>query len=113
MAWLPVTRASTRLPQATLAVLLIGGVPRPAAAEPEGQPLELRFAAVVRPFVKPYCLPCHGARKTEAKLDLSGYPSAAGVVKDHRLWEHVRERLEAEEMPPEKAPRQPPSHERR
>ena len=46
---------------------------------------------------------CHGERKKEAKLDLSVYSSVAAVVKDHRVWERVAERLEAEEMPPEEA----------
>jgi hypothetical protein len=34
-------------------------------------------------------------------------------VKNHRVWDAVLERLDAEEMPPEKAPRIPTSDERR
>jgi hypothetical protein len=34
-------------------------------------------------------------------------------MKNSHLWDRVLERLEAEEMPPEKAPRHPTSHERR
>ena len=72
-----------------------------------------RFAEVVGPFLKANCLDCHGERKQEAKLDLSRYASVAAVVKDHRVWETILERLEAEEMPPAKAPRQPRPDERR
>jgi hypothetical protein len=82
----------------------------PATAE---QPLERRFTEVVQPFLKNYCLSCHGTTKQQAKLDLSGYTSPAAVLKNHRLWDRVTERLEAEEMPPAKAPRHPSAHERR
>ena len=95
-------------------VLLVGfGARTTTEAEPTEQPLERRFAEVVQPFLKNYCLTCHGTKKQEAKLDLSGYTSAAAVVKNQRIWDHVRERLEAEEMPPEKAPGRPKPHERR
>src|SRR5262249_36513116 len=40
------------------------------AAEPSEQPLERRFAELVRPFVKNYCLDCHSSDKPKAKLDL-------------------------------------------
>jgi hypothetical protein len=63
--------------------------------------------------LKNYCLTCHSGEKPKAKLDLSRYTSAATVVKSLRVWDHVGERLEAEEMPPEKAPRHPTPHERR
>jgi hypothetical protein len=77
------------------------------------EPLERRFKEVVQPFLKDYCLSCHGMTKQQAKLDLSGYTSPAAIVKNHRLWDRVVERLEAEEMPPPKAPRKPTAHERR
>src|SRR5207302_2323655 len=57
--------------------------------------------------------PCTGGEKPKAKLDLSAFTSAAAVVKNERVWERVIERLEANEMPPEKAPRQPKPHQRR
>jgi hypothetical protein len=102
--------------RATLAaaVLLFGFAACTAtAAEPAEQPLERRFADVVHPFLKNYCLACHSGKKPKAKLDLSSYTSTAAVAKNERLWEHVLERLEGEEMPPAEAPRQPTPHERR
>src|SRR5260370_27169748 len=77
------------------------------ADEPASKLLEHRFTDVVQPFVKNYCLDCHGATKHEAKLDLSGFTSPASLVKGHRVWDRVIERLEAEEMPPAKAAKQP------
>ena len=84
-----------------------------AAAEPEEPVLARRFDAVVQPFLKSHCLACHGTLKREGKLDLSVYSSLQAVVKNPRVWDGVLERLEAEEMPPEKAPRQLLPHERR
>jgi hypothetical protein len=74
--------------------------------------LAKRFTAEVLPVVENSCLTCHGAQKKEAKLDLSGYKTEADVVRNFRIWEAVAERLEAEEMPPEKAQRQPTVAER-
>jgi hypothetical protein len=65
--------------------------------------LEHTFQAVVRPFLKTYCLDCHGGDEPEAKLDLSGYASVNDVGKAHQTWATVLERIEAGEMPPEDA----------
>lgn len=83
------------------------------AAEPVEPPLTRRFMEVVQPFLKKHCLNCHGTEKQEGKLDLSGETSVATVVKHHRVWDIVVERLEAEEMPPKKVPQQPTADERR
>jgi len=82
------------------------------AVETDDRPLEDRFEKVVRPFVKNHCLACHGAEKPKAKLDLSIYTAVPAILKDHRVWDVVLERLEAEEMPPDDAKRQPAPHER-
>lgn len=96
------------------AVLAVGAHAGAAhAADPAGKLLERRFADDVQPFLKNYCFSCHGEKKQEAKLDLRGYSSLAAVVKNHRVWDAVLERLEAEEMPPEKARKQPTADERR
>jgi Protein of unknown function (DUF1592)/Protein of unknown function (DUF1588)/Protein of unknown function (DUF1587)/Protein of unknown function (DUF1585)/Protein of unknown function (DUF1595)/Planctomycete cytochrome C len=93
-----------RLPFLLLAIL---GVSVPTlAAEPD-------FEQAVRPFLKTYCLGCHGERKQEGKLDLSTETSAARVLSNPGRWDGVLERLEADEMPPPKAPKQPTRDERR
>ena len=95
-------------------IVLAGLMPGPSGAgEPPRRSLEDRFADVVKPFLSRYCLGCHGERKKEAKLDLGVYPSVAEVARDHRVWELVSERLDAEEMPPEEAKRKPGAAERR
>src|SRR4051794_11283920 len=96
-----------RLPLVLLA-LIVGLFPTADAAEvPDGPPLERRFEAVVRPFLKAHCLGCHGEKKQESKLDLSADTTAAAVARNQRTWDLVLERLEAEEMPPDDAPWQP------
>ncbi|HLJ91665.1 MAG TPA: DUF1592 domain-containing protein [Gemmataceae bacterium] len=98
----------------TVGILLAGWVPSLAsAADPTEPPLARRFAEVVQPFLKNYCLACHGTQKHEAKLDLSAFTSPAAIAKHSHLWDRVLERLEAEEMPPERAARHPKPHERR
>src|SRR5688572_26562947 len=67
--------------QRTLAT--VPASPRPASPAPAARTsgpttsavtarLETRFDAVVAPFVKTYCVECHGGRKPEAELDLTG-----------------------------------------
>ncbi len=92
----------------TVIVVLAGLAPIAVRADdPPERSLERRFADVVKPFLSENCTACHGERKKESKLDLSVYSSVDAVAKDHQVWERVEERLEAEEMPPEKAPGSP------
>jgi hypothetical protein len=67
---------------------------------------------VVQPLVKAHCLNCHNTQAVVGKLDLSRFRTAADVAKNRSLGELVRERLEASEMPPKSAPRQPTDAER-
>ena len=100
-----------RLLTSGMALLVVSLAATTASAA--GPSLERRFEEVVRPFLKDQCLACHGAEKPKAKLDLSIYATVPAVVKDYRVWDLVLERIEAEEMPPEKAPKHPAPHERR
>lgn len=64
---------------------------------------EDRFVAQVRPLLTKYCVECHGPETQEAKLRLdtvSAKFDAAGAAG----WQHVLERLEAEQMPPAESP---------
>ena len=98
---------------AKLVILLGACVPTASAVERDEPALDARFDEMVRPFLKDNCLACHGGEKTKGKLDLSVYTSVPSIVKEHRVWTLVRERLEAEEMPPAEAKRQPAQAERR
>ena len=78
-----------------------------AASAPTDAALERDFKATVKPFVSTYCVSCHGADKPEAELNLDSFDSLNAVVADFPHWQLVLERLEAEEMPSEKAKKFP------
>ena len=63
--------------------LLITIVALPIRAEETAQSaLERRFTDVVRPFLRNYCVGCHGTEKQEAKLNLSGYTTPSAVARN-------------------------------
>lgn len=74
--------------------------------------LDQTFQTEVLPFLESCCLECHGTQTQEAKLDLSGYLSASDVSKSHQIWDLVLERVQAGEMPPSDARKQPSSQQR-
>ena len=65
--------------------------------------LEGTFTRTVRPFLKTYCIGCHGQQTPAAQLDLSGFTTMTALMQDGRRWSQMLERLEAEEMPPKGA----------
>jgi hypothetical protein len=81
--------------------------------EPDSKRLSDGFVRDVAPFLKSFCLDCHGESTQEAKLDLSGYTSADSVAKAHQTWEIILERLQSNEMPPEDADPQPTASQRK
>jgi hypothetical protein len=83
------------------------------AAQPAGPGPDQQFAQVIQPLLKSYCYSCHGETKQEAKLKLSSYGTVAAVAKNAQVWDLVRQRLEAGEMPPDDARERPTTHERR
>lgn len=72
-----------------------------SGAEQTADALEAQFQRTVRPFLKSYCLDCHGSVKQEAKLDLGLDQDLAAVSSHLPIWEAVAERLVAGDMPPE------------
>jgi len=85
----------------------------PTDASPApADPLEQRFTAKVQPFVERYCVSCHGPKKHKGGLDLSHYATVSAVAGNARQWGLVLDRLQAQEMPPEEAPRRPQPEER-
>src|SRR5580693_671925 len=80
----------------------------PAPGRPTATlPPEQSFANTVRPFLKTYCLDCHGTDKPKGDLDLSVYTTADAVAKDLPQWETVLEQLKGGTMPPAKAKKRP------
>ena len=91
--------------------LLIGNPVR--AQQSQSVALENGYRMTVLPFLKAHCLDCHGQDEPEAKLDLSGYTSAASVASSHQVWETVLHRIVAREMPPKDAESQPTAQQRK
>jgi hypothetical protein len=87
-------------------------LPRGDDAVSAAEQLESRFATRVQPFLQRYCFTCHGSKKQEGELDLSRDSTVAAIAKNARSWRRVLERLQAQEMPPEEAPRHPKPDER-
>ena len=83
------------------------------APDPGGPALEDAFQRQVRPFVTNYCISCHGLEKTKGDLDLSEDSTMQRVAKEAHRWERIIERLQADEMPPEKAKQHPTPEARR
>ena len=83
-----------------------------AADESEAQ-LGQGFDRTVRPFLKQYCITCHGKDKAEADLDLSAYSSYAQAGRDSSRWSTILGKLESAKMPPKKAKLRPPPESRR
>ena len=69
--------------------------------------LDGQFSATVRPFLKSYCIPCHGKEKPEAQLDLTGDGSLAAVLHDDAHWSKVLDKVVSNQMPPSSADKQP------
>ena len=94
--------------------LMLGiiGIVRVHAAEPANSDLERKFSQTVRPFLASYCIGCHSGSTPAAQFDLQPYSTVAAVVRDHAHWEHVLERLTANQMPP-RAVKQPPAEARK
>lgn len=89
------------------AVISVGRGQDAVRADLDGQ-----FTRTVRPFLKTYCINCHGDQRPAAQLDLSGFTTMGTLMQDGRRWSQILERLKAEEMPPKGAP-QPPAQQRR
>jgi hypothetical protein len=78
------------------------------AAEADPMPgLDAAFHTTVQPFVKAYCVSCHGGDSPKAGLDLNAYHSLDDVVKDLRRWNVLAAKLKSGEMPPEEADTHP------
>uniref|UniRef100_A0A7C4LNN1 DUF1592 domain-containing protein n=1 Tax=Schlesneria paludicola TaxID=360056 RepID=A0A7C4LNN1_9PLAN len=75
-----------------VAVLLFAGSVR---AEAEGD-----YAQALVPFLKTYCIGCHGGNAPEAKLALDKYLESSRIQTDIHIWEKVLRMVAARQMPP-------------
>jgi hypothetical protein len=73
------------------------------------------FSRDIAPFVKRFCVDCHGAKNPEGKFSFVGVGLTGDLAKPRELqvWQAVYEKLEGREMPPRDAEHQPTEAERR
>ena len=71
---------------------------QPVSADPEA------FRSAVLPFLSKHCISCHGPTRPKAGLDLSALRAEATARSHRRVWERIRENVEAGLMPPEDRP---------
>jgi len=67
------------------------------------------FAKTGRSFLEKYCIACHGGKEPKAELSLESYRDTAALVKQRKVWDNVRKRIVAGEMPPRKKDRPVPT----
>ena len=75
-----------------------------AAAKPD------TYQQQVAPFVKKYCVECHGAESSEGGIALHTFDSEASVLKGRKHWAKVLPMLQIEAMPPVEDGRERPTH---
>jgi cytochrome c553 len=61
------------------------------------------FSSTVRPILAAKCFGCHGGKAPKAGLDLSRFVDHDDVLGAFRVWEKMRLKVEAGEMPPDDA----------
>ena len=62
------------------------------------------------PFVKKYCIECHGHDTSEGGIALHNFDSEKSVQKSRKVWEKVLPMLQIEAMPPVEDGRARPTH---
>src|SRR5688572_15746928 len=98
-----------------IALILALPLSRPCKAEPvnDGDSAALQaeikksFQGSVTPFVKTYCVSCHGNRKSKAGVNFESalkYPGNPGFSKH---WKNAITNVKAHDMPPDDADKQP------
>jgi len=61
------------------------------------------FSAKIRPVLEKKCFDCHNENKTKGDLNLTRFAKFEEVTAEPEIWQHVLERVQSAEMPPEKA----------
>ncbi|MDP7009967.1 MAG: DUF1592 domain-containing protein, partial [Verrucomicrobiota bacterium] len=66
-----------------------------------------QFSRTVQPFLKTYCVSCHGPGKAKGKIRVDGLDASMTGRKQVELWARTLEALEFGEMPSDKAEKFP------
>ena len=105
--------------------LILSGVAlplaRPGRAEPanDGDLAALQaevkkgFRDQVTPFVRTYCVTCHGNRKSKAGVNFESAPKYPGNPGFSKHWKQALTNVKTHDMPPDDADKQPTDEQRR
>jgi hypothetical protein len=97
----------------SLSLLIIAAIAGAQNDKPQAATASVpEFVKHVRPLLATYCFSCHGPLKRRGGLNLEKFDDDAEALDQVDLWDRVRERLAAKEMPPAKS-KQPTDDERR
>lgn len=70
------------------------------------------FRTEVTPFLKNYCVECHGSKRFKAGVNFTGMMQRPAAGEIRRKWQTAAALVQAEEMPPADADKQPTAAER-
>ncbi|HYE30374.1 MAG TPA: DUF1592 domain-containing protein [Methylomirabilota bacterium] len=59
------------------------------------------FDKEIKPLLKKHCYDCHGSEKVKGDLNLETFQTVEAIKGQPEIWNNVRERVAAFEMPPE------------
>ena len=106
---------TVRLAIVFLAFALPALSPVASAADAEARQREVTntFRNEVMPFLKSYCVDCHGTKKRKGGLSFTKMSQRPEAGEFRRLWQLSRSNVREHEMPPQDADRQPTEEERR
>ena len=82
-----------------------------SAAEPpvkDAVPANPDVTKVIVPFVEKHCVQCHGEKKPKGDLALDTFKDNDSILKAHKTWQTVVEKVRSGEMPPKGKPRPSP-----
>ena len=69
-----------------------------------------QFDKEIRPFLKKYCIECHGGKKVKGHVNFNSIDTLGQAFKKYEVWEEALELMHDKEMPPEDE-KQPTSEE--
>ena len=70
------------------------------------------FDRGVTPFVKDYCIKCHGNRRSKGSINFEAALKSPGDTVSSQLWRQALANVKAHDMPPEDEDKQPTEEER-
>ncbi len=70
------------------------------------------FTSKIQPFLRTYCIDCHGGAEPEGKLDFGSLQTRQSVSDRFTVWKEIERRVANSNMPPKDAAAFPPENER-